>query len=115
MTQDAFWMLVALMDDYVPGYHTETLLKLRVDVAVFEALARKSHPRLFKRLVHVSHLDGRDAVRISHTVVPHHLRHVPHSANSSPRLGHAFVGRPQSALPRRPRDARHAQNRLESM
>ena len=39
--KDAFWMLVAILEDYVPNYYSENLFELRVDASVFDILLAK--------------------------------------------------------------------------
>ncbi|KAJ3000576.1 hypothetical protein HDV02_004871 [Globomyces sp. JEL0801] len=40
---DTFWMLVVLLETYVPDYHSQTLYQLRVDAAAFEVCLKVSY------------------------------------------------------------------------
>ncbi|KAJ3272970.1 hypothetical protein HDV01_004876 [Terramyces sp. JEL0728] len=39
--EDAFWMLVVILENYIPDYHSENLYQLRVDAAAFELCLKK--------------------------------------------------------------------------
>jgi hypothetical protein len=47
LKQDTFWMLVVLLEKYIPMYHSQTLYGLRVDAACFELLLKKKLSRQF--------------------------------------------------------------------
>ncbi|KAG0072606.1 hypothetical protein BGZ92_004030, partial [Podila epicladia] len=44
--EDAFWLLVATMDQYMQEYYTPTLRQLRIDAQVFEQILRAHDPKL---------------------------------------------------------------------
>ncbi|KAK9733461.1 hypothetical protein RND81_04G069100 [Saponaria officinalis] len=49
--ENAFWMLVGIIDDYFDGYYTHEMIESQVDQLVFEELMRERFPKL------VNHLD----------------------------------------------------------
>ncbi|KAF5453485.1 hypothetical protein F2P56_028383 [Juglans regia] len=49
--ENAFWTLLALIDDYFDGYYSEEMIESQVDQLVFEELVRERFPKL------VNHLD----------------------------------------------------------
>ncbi|KAI4300209.1 hypothetical protein L6164_033610 [Bauhinia variegata] len=49
--ENAFWVLVGIIDDYFEGYYTEEMIESQVDQLVFEELMRERFPKL------VNHLD----------------------------------------------------------
>ncbi|KDO27669.1 hypothetical protein SPRG_07299 [Saprolegnia parasitica CBS 223.65] len=48
--EDAFWMLVTLVDDILPGYYTPTLDGIQVDQRVFQELVHEYLPELSAHL-----------------------------------------------------------------
>ncbi|KAG0033895.1 hypothetical protein BGZ81_006916 [Podila clonocystis] len=48
--EDAFWLLVATMDQYMQEYYTPTLRQLRIDAQVFEQILRAHDPKLAEYL-----------------------------------------------------------------
>ncbi|RKP24814.1 rab-GTPase-TBC domain-containing protein, partial [Syncephalis pseudoplumigaleata] len=48
--EDAFWLLVATIDQHLTGYYTPNLGRLRVDAEVFEHLLASHNPMLSKHL-----------------------------------------------------------------
>ncbi|KAJ9079471.1 hypothetical protein DSO57_1035008 [Entomophthora muscae] len=48
--EEAFWLLVSTINQYLQGYFTPTLGQLRVHAAVFERLLEEHDPRLAKHL-----------------------------------------------------------------
>ncbi|KAI8900883.1 rab-GTPase-TBC domain-containing protein [Globomyces pollinis-pini] len=51
--EDTFWMLVVLLETYVPDYHSQTLYQLRVDAAAFEVCLKKFIKPLAKHMQEV--------------------------------------------------------------
>ncbi|MCD7450026.1 hypothetical protein HAX54_003082 [Datura stramonium] len=49
--ENAFWTLVAILDDYFDGYYSEEMIECQVDQLVLEVLVREKFPKL------VNHLD----------------------------------------------------------
>ncbi|KAJ6983273.1 TBC1 domain family member 8B-like isoform X1 [Populus alba x Populus x berolinensis] len=49
--ENAFWTLMAVIDDYFDGYYSEEMIESQVDQLVFEELVRERFPKL------VNHLD----------------------------------------------------------
>ncbi|KAK1285710.1 hypothetical protein QJS10_CPB20g00739 [Acorus calamus] len=49
--ENAFWTLMAIIDDYFDGYYSEEMIESQVDQLVFEELVRQRFPKL------VNHLD----------------------------------------------------------
>lgn len=39
--EESFWTLVAILEKYIPNYHSVTLYELRVDAAVFGVCLKK--------------------------------------------------------------------------
>ncbi|KAJ3261954.1 hypothetical protein HK103_003797, partial [Boothiomyces macroporosus] len=48
--EDSFWMLVVILENYVPDYHSESLYQLRVDAAAFELCLKKFQRPLAKHM-----------------------------------------------------------------
>ncbi|KAF9379184.1 hypothetical protein CPB97_009131 [Podila verticillata] len=48
--EDAFWLLVATLDQYMQEYYTPTLRQLRIDAQVFEQILRAHDPKLAEYL-----------------------------------------------------------------
>jgi hypothetical protein len=48
--EDAFWLLVATLENYCEGYFTPSLDRFRVHAAIFESLAHKYVPAVAKHL-----------------------------------------------------------------
>ncbi|KAJ3372393.1 hypothetical protein HDU91_003439 [Kappamyces sp. JEL0680] len=48
--QDAFWTLAAILDSYIPDYHSVNLYQLRVDAAAFEICFKKFSRQLYKHM-----------------------------------------------------------------
>jgi TBC1 domain family member 10 len=48
--ENTFWVLVVLLDKYIPGYHSETLYQLRVDAAAFELCLKRYLKPLSKHM-----------------------------------------------------------------
>lgn len=44
--ENAFWTLLGLMDDYLEGYYSESMIEAQVDQLCFDALVRDNFPRL---------------------------------------------------------------------
>ncbi|KAJ1654137.1 hypothetical protein IWQ61_005883 [Dispira simplex] len=49
-TEDSFWMLVATVQNYLPGFYVPTLYQVRVDSAVFDQLLTEHNPKLAAHL-----------------------------------------------------------------
>ncbi|KAI3776564.1 hypothetical protein L1987_46350 [Smallanthus sonchifolius] len=49
--ENAFWVLMGILDDYFEGYYSEEMIESQVDQLVFEELVRERFPKL------VNHLD----------------------------------------------------------
>lgn len=50
VNKDAFWLLVVLLESYIPDYHSVTLYQLRVDAAAFELCLKKYQKSLAKHM-----------------------------------------------------------------
>ncbi|KAJ3326193.1 hypothetical protein HDV06_000069 [Boothiomyces sp. JEL0866] len=48
--EDSFWMLVVILESYIPDYHSENLYQLRVDAAAFELCLKKFLKPLAKHM-----------------------------------------------------------------
>ena len=48
--EEAFWMLVSIIDQYLPGYYSPKMEQLRVHATVFEMLLRDHNPKLYNHL-----------------------------------------------------------------
>ncbi|KAJ3305729.1 hypothetical protein HDV03_001137 [Kappamyces sp. JEL0829] len=48
--EDAFWTLAAILDSYIPDYHSVNLYQLRVDAAAFEICFKKFSRQLYKHM-----------------------------------------------------------------
>jgi len=48
--EDAFWFLCCIVEDYLPGYYTEDMQGLRVDLLVLQSLVLETFPKVHKKL-----------------------------------------------------------------
>ncbi len=89
--EDAFWTLAAILETYIPDYHSVNLYQLRVDAAAFEICLKRYSSGLYKHMViesGINMIDRIDTPYLYDPMVPYRLYHGPSMACSITGMGY---------------------------